>query len=82
MARNPKLRLDANEIAFRTLQAAIGEGPKPTPPGQGEKNPEAANRGRKGGKVGGKVRAAKLSKERQADIAKGAAKKRWEKPDA
>ena len=79
MARNPKLRLDANEVAFRTLQAAIGEGPKPTPPGQGEKNPEAVTRGKRGGKVGGKVRAAKLGKERRAEIAKDAATKRWEK---
>jgi hypothetical protein len=56
----PKLRLDTNEIAYRTMLAATGEGPKPTPPGEGAPNPEAAKRGSAGGKKGGKARAANL----------------------
>jgi len=34
--------------------------------------------GRRGGKVGGKARADKLTPERRSEIAKEAAKKRWE----
>lgn len=77
MARNPKLRLDANEIAFRTLQAAIGEAQKPTPPGTGEPHPEAVKRGSKGGQKGGKARAKSLTKKGRAQIAAKAAKARW-----
>ena len=36
--------------------------------------------GRRGGKKGGKARAAKLSKSRRSEIAKGAAAKRWNRP--
>jgi hypothetical protein len=44
-----KLRPDANEIAFRAVQAALGEADRPQPPGSRAKNPEAVARGRKGG---------------------------------
>jgi hypothetical protein len=77
MARNPKLRLDANEVAFRTLQAAVGEIPKPEPPGAGAKHPEAVKRGAKGGKKGGKARAASLTKKRRSAIATKGAQSRW-----
>lgn len=53
--KKPKLRPDVNEIAFRTVQAAVGDAKKPRPPGTGEKNPEAVRRGRKGGKRGAKA---------------------------
>lgn len=46
---------DVNEIAFRVFQESIGETPK-TEPNDG-KDPAAVALGRKGGKVGGKVRA-------------------------
>jgi hypothetical protein len=75
-ARPAKLRPDANEIAFRVLQEATGEKPK-TLPGQGPKNPEAVSRGAKGGKKGGKARAAKLPPAERAAIAKRAAMTRW-----
>lgn len=76
-----KLRPDANEIAFRTVQAALGESEKPQPPGQGEKNPAAVRRGRKGGKRGGAARAANLTAKRKRAIARKAAKARWTKPE-
>ena len=79
MAKPPKMRPDVNEVAFRIVQAATGEGPRPEPPGSGEKNPDAVARGKKGGRVGGRVRAAKLSKQRRTEIAKDAAAKRWPK---
>jgi hypothetical protein len=64
-----------NETAFRTLQAAIGEGDRP---GKG-KNPEAVVRGRKGGKKGGLIRATQLSKKRRKEIGKLGAARRWGK---
>jgi hypothetical protein len=76
MPKRQKLRPDMNEVAFRIVQAATGEGPKPQPPGGEEKNAEAVSRGRKGGRIGGKVRAAKLSKERRSEIARYAAAQR------
>jgi hypothetical protein len=69
------LRKDVNELAFETVRAMLGEGPKPLPPGEREKNPEAVKRGRKGGKR----RKSSLSPEQRSAIAKKAAEKRWEK---
>lgn len=77
--KRPKLRLDANEIAYRTMLAATGQGPKPTPPGEGEPNAEAVMRGRKGGKKGGTARAKSMTKKERAASARKAARTRWEK---
>jgi hypothetical protein len=80
--KSAKLRPDAAETAYRVLQEALGERPKTPPPSERtEKNPEAVKRGRKGGKAGGKVRAAKLSKDDRHESAKRAAQSRWSKPD-
>ena len=43
------------------------------------KNPYAVLLGRKGGLKGGKARAASLSAEKRSEIAKKAARKRWDK---
>ena len=75
-----KLHQDANEIAFRTVQAAIGEGEKPVPPSErtdDDKDATAVERGRKGGEKGGKARADALTPEERAEIAKRAARARW-----
>lgn len=72
-----KLRPDTNEIAFRAVQAALGDAEKPQPPGSRAKNPEAVSRGRKGGKKGGGGRAKKLTRQRRSAIAKKAARARW-----
>jgi len=77
--KRPSLREDENERAFRLVQAMTGEGPRPQPPGKREKNPEAVERGRKGGKRGGEKRAANTSPERRAEIARKAAAARWDK---
>jgi hypothetical protein len=53
--------------------ASQSESPQPKP----EKDPAAVSLGRRGGLKGGKARAAKLSQERKAEIAKGAAVARW-----
>jgi len=77
--KRPSLRRDENEVAFAVVQAMTGEGPRPEPPGKREKNPEAVERGRKGGKKGGKVRAARLTPEERTEAASQAAKSRWSK---
>jgi len=74
--RPTKLRPDANEIAFRVLREATGEATK-TKPGEGPKNPEAVARGSKGGKKGGKARAASLSAKDRSAVARKAASARW-----
>ena len=68
-------RKDVNQIAFETLQQAIGAMPK----GQADRKAEAAELGRKGGLKGGAARHKALSKGRRAEIAKKAADARWKK---
>lgn len=76
----PKLRPDVAEIAYRTMLEATGQAPK-TRPGEGPKNPEAVERGRKGGKKGGKSRTEKLTDDERAESATIAALARWKKSD-
>ena len=47
-----------------------------------KKNPHAVALGKLGGKKGGKARAAKLSPERRSEIARLAAKARWDREKA
>ena len=75
---------DENESAFNTLQELISrdaerDGIPRTPDSPPEKLSYRVNAGRKGGKNGGKARAAKLSAKRKSEIAKKAAKARWSK---
>ena len=67
---------DVNEIAFRVTQQATGEKPEERQDG---KNPAAVALGRLGGLKGGKARAAKLSAEERSEIARRAAKARWDR---
>jgi hypothetical protein len=61
---------DLNRLAARIVRQATGEG-----------KPESAQAraGRQGGVKGGKARAQKLSAEERSEIARNAAKARWEK---
>jgi hypothetical protein len=68
---------DFNTLAKSIADQAKGDKPKEEP----EKNPAAVALGRLGGLKGGKARAEKLSPEERSEIAKKAAKKRWEKKD-
>lgn len=81
MPKQPaKLRPDVAETAFRVMREATGETPKTLPPSERkEKNADAVQRGRKGGKKGGKGRAAKLTDEERAKAATIAAHARWKK---
>ena len=65
--------------ARNVLEQVIGEHLDGTPLEDANKNEKLVARARKAGKVGGKARAKKLSAKRRAEIAKRAAKARWNK---
>jgi hypothetical protein len=77
MTKHPKRPRDLNQWAKHIVDLATGQVQDPTTPDKPAKDPAAVSRGRLGGKKGGKVRAATLSKERRTAIAKKAAKSRW-----
>jgi len=66
---------DLNQLAYSIVRQATGEEPKP--PEESAK----AKAGRSGGLKGGASRAASLTPEQRAEIAKKAAAARWKKPD-
>ena len=65
---------DFNVTAFNVVQQATGGNQEP----DNGKNPAAVILGRLGGLKGGKARAKKLSAKQRSEIAKKAAKMRWE----
>lgn len=73
MSAKSNPRKDINETAFSIVQIATREAEKPVPT-------KAQETGRQGGLKGGKSRAAKLTPEQRAEIAKKAAQSRWKKP--
>lgn len=76
----PKRPRDPNQLAKSIIDIATGEKPHrdPTPEEQG-KDPAAVALGRRGGLKGGAARAASLTAEKRAEIAKKAAAIRWKK---
>ncbi len=77
--RSSKRARDINELAAQVVGEAVGERePEPEAPAT-PKDAAAVELGRRGGLKGGKARAAKLSPERRAEIAKRAAEARWAK---
>lgn len=77
MTIRPKRPRDPAQLAKLMVDIATGEveDRAPTPEEQG-KDPAASAMGKKGGAA----RAAAMSPERRAEIAKAAAEKRWRKP--
>jgi len=84
----PKRPRDVNQLAAFIVQQSTGDAssePAPVaPPHETEPPSEAlrqaaAELGRRGGLKGGKARAANLTPERRAEIAKKAAETRWGK---
>lgn len=69
---------DINQRAKSIVDIATGEA-QDSAPISDNKNPAAVALGRLGGKKGGVARAASLTSERRAEIAKKAAQKRWNK---
>jgi hypothetical protein len=70
---------DANQLAHKILQIAIGEDVEQTKPDYA-KDPAAVALGRKGGLKGGKARWEGVSKKRRSEIARKAAEARWKRP--
>jgi hypothetical protein len=62
---------DLNRLASRIVKEATDESPQPPESAQ-------AQAGRRGGQKGGKTRAEKLSPERRSEIARKAARARWQ----
>lgn len=73
-------RKDLNQLAASIVEQATADpSEKREDQEQPQKNPAAVELGRLGGKKGGKARAEKLTPEERKEIARKAAKKRWEK---
>lgn len=75
--KRPKRPRDLNQKAKNVVDVATGQ-IEDVDIDEG-KNPHAVEIGRLGGLKGGKARAKVLTAERRSEIAKRAAKKRWEK---
>ena len=74
----PRRPRDPNQIAFQVVGELTGTvAPLPAGDAGPPKNPAAVALGKLGGSKGGKKRAANLSPERRAEIAKKAARARW-----
>jgi hypothetical protein len=76
--RSRNKKLDLAQLAKSIVDEATSER-KPEP--EDTRDPAAVALGRRGGLVGGKARAAKLSPEQRSEIAKKAAEARWSKPE-
>lgn len=76
--RSSKKRLDTNRLAKSIVDEATMEKLLQKVAEDG-KNPAAVLLGRLGGLKGGKARAATLTAEQRSEIAKKAAKTRWQK---
>lgn len=74
---NPKRPRDANQLAKSIVDLATGEAEE-IDPNEG-KDPNAVALGRKGGLIGGKARAEKLTAKQRSEIAQIAANARWKK---
>ena len=77
MTSKPKRPRDVNQRAKLIVDIAIRE-VEDENPDEG-KNPNAVALGKLGGKKGGKARAEKLTPEKKREIARRAAKARWDK---
>ena len=72
MAKKPSRPRDANQLAHLIVGLATGES-------QEAPTTEKASGQVRGGMIGGKARAEKLTPEKRSEIAKKAAKARWDK---
>jgi hypothetical protein len=78
----PRRPRDPNQLAKQIVDIATGEvddSDSPTIQPDPTKNPHAVELGRLGGKKGGRARAERLTPEERREIAKRAARKRWER---
>jgi len=77
MTKHPKHPRDPNQLAKSVVGIATGEITEP----KEDKNRAAVELGRRGGKIGGRVRADRMSAEDRVEAAKLAAQARWRKRD-
>lgn len=77
-ASKPKRPRDTNQLAWQIVQEATGQATKP-PQVVDTRNPAAVALSELGASKGGKARAAKLSVKRRKQIARKAARVRWQK---
>ncbi len=75
--KKPKREKDTNKLVKQIVDIATGGKQEELP--KDNKNPNAVALGRLGGLKGGKARAEKLTAKRRSEIAKKAAKSRWNK---
>jgi hypothetical protein len=68
---------DFSQLAHRVVQATI-DATEPGEPAPADPQTPAQVNGRNGGRKGGPARAAKLSPEKRSEIARKAAKARWQ----
>jgi hypothetical protein len=78
MPKRSSKQKDTQQLA-RSILDQVAPDAEPAKP-EKKKNPAAVALGRLGGIKGGKARAAKLTAEQRAEIAKKAARKRWNRP--
>jgi hypothetical protein len=79
MAKVPSRPRDMNQLAKRIVDLSVGDATEEQPI-EREKNPHAVALGRLGGQRGGKVRAERLTATKRSEIARVAARSRWNKP--
>ena len=78
MAKRSSKPRDTNALAAAIVNQSTNPDDKGTDPYEG-KNPHAVELGRMGGKKGGKARAEKLTAEERSEIARKAARARWDR---
>jgi hypothetical protein len=76
-SKRPKRPRDPAQLAKLIVDIATGQAEDRDP--DAGKDPAAVSLGRRGGLKGGKARAAKMSPEQRAQIARQAAEARWKK---
>jgi hypothetical protein len=69
---------DMNQLAKRIVDLSVGEETEEQPVKR-EKNPHAVALGRLGGQRGGKARAERMTPSQRSEIARVAARSRWNK---
>jgi hypothetical protein len=68
-----------NQLAKRIVDLSVGERTEEQPAIEREKNPHAVALGRLGGQRGGKARAERMTPTQRSEIARTAARSRWNK---
>jgi hypothetical protein len=78
--KTPKQHEDQSQLEKRIVDEQIDQAEHTPAPAAG-KDPAAVSLGRRGGLIGGKVRAANMTRKQRSESAKRAAQARWQKED-